>query len=339
MNIDIHSHMMPESYLGALTRAGNAYGARLERHASDVDIVVMRTGMEYDCPEILYDPEAKIRELSRLGFDMAVLVPPLTLMHYELTGAAMHKHVTDTNNGLAELQRAYPDRFRSLALLPLQDPAAAVNEIDRVVAELGLSGVAVCTNVLGKNLDVPELRAVFERIAASGLFLFIHAWFVAGADRLPRYHLINAIGNPFDATIAAGSLIFSGLLDDYPALKVCLAHGGGATPFIIGRMDRAHAIRPDPSARNTLPPSKYLESFYYDTILHDAQALQYLVDRVGGGHVLIGSDCPYHLTDMGDPQPFAGVDTLRIASETRERIVGGTAAALLDIDLAITSRQ
>src|SRR3989442_8974592 len=126
MKIDFHSHMMPRSYLDALGREDNVYGARLQRRDSSVDVVVMSTGMEYDCPEILYEPEAKISELSRLGFDMSVLIPPLTLMHYELTGAAMIRHVHETNNGLAALQAAYPNRFRSLALLPLQDPDAAL---------------------------------------------------------------------------------------------------------------------------------------------------------------------------------------------------------------------
>jgi aminocarboxymuconate-semialdehyde decarboxylase len=335
VKIDIHSHLIPESYFDALRTPENPYGARIEHgaalHAPNLDAVVMSSGAPYELAPEIRDPEAKIRELDRLGFDLAVVSPGLTVVHYELVGEEMRAHIRRVNDGLAEVQRAHRDRLRVMGLLPMQDPEAAVEEVDRLVDDLDIGAAVICTNIAGANLDEPRFRPVFARIADRGVFLFIHAWFVAAPERLTRYHLINAIGNPFDVTIAIGSVIFSGILDTYPTLKLCFAHSGGAAPYIIGRMDRAYTIRPEAGDAIPSQPSSYIDRLYFDTIIHNDRALQYLVDTVGSDRVLAGTDCPFHKTDMGDPTPFARIASLSVGAAEKRKIEGLNAAAALGL--------
>jgi aminocarboxymuconate-semialdehyde decarboxylase len=330
MKVDIHSHVMPAAYVEALRAPDNPYRARLVEKAGKPAAIALDSGMTYELTEPLVDPTAKVRELDRLGFDLAAVAPPLTIFHYDLSGRAMLDHVRLVNDGMAEVQRDFPDRFAAMAMLPLQDPDAAVRELDRAIDELGLRAAIICTNVNGTNLDDPSLRPVFRHAAERRVLLFVHAWFVAGADRLPRYHLLNAIGNPLEATIAIGSIIFSGMLDELPELRICIAHGGGAIPSVIGRIDRAYRIRPESQVIPT-PPSSYLSRLYYDTVVHRPDALEHLARVVGSDRLLVGSDCPYHLDDMGDPDPLSIVTQLDIPERARAAILGDTALELLRI--------
>jgi aminocarboxymuconate-semialdehyde decarboxylase len=140
---------------------------------------------------------------------------------------------------------------------------------------------------------------------------------------------MNSIGNPFDATIAVASIIFSGMLDELPDLKVCIAHGGGAAPYIAGRIDRGYEMREPARSAIPNPPSSYLSRLYYDTILHDEGSLQFLVDKVGADRVLAGSDCPYQLVDAGDPRPLERIASLDATPEQRAAIAGGNALGVM----------
>jgi aminocarboxymuconate-semialdehyde decarboxylase len=334
VKVDIHSHFFPDAYVDALRETGNPYGLHVERgaapNAPDLDAVLSPDGSAYELPPESRDPDAKIRELDRFGFDLAIVSPGVTVVHYELEGDEIERHVRRVNDSMAEIQRAYADRLRVMGILPMQDPEAAVRELDRLAAA-GIGAAIVCTNVLGANLDEPRFRPVFARAAELGTLLFVHAWFVAGRERLTRYHLINAVGNPFDVTIAVASILFSGMLDEFPALKLCFAHAGGAAPFIVGRLDRAYQIRPEARGTIDAPPSSYLDRLFFDTIVHSDLALQYLVDLVGPSQLLAGTDCPYHKTDYGDPRPLARIDSLRIDAEAKRRIAGGNAAEMLGL--------
>jgi aminocarboxymuconate-semialdehyde decarboxylase len=218
-----------------------------------------------------------------------------------------------------------------MAMLPLQEPELALRELDRAVDELGLTAAFVLANIDGKNLDEPAYRPVFARIAERGVFLFIHALLTTGRERLNRYRLFNAIGNPLDDTIAIYSLIYGGLLEEFPSLKICVAHGGGQAPYIAGRIDRGWRIHESVRQAIPRPPSSYLGQLYYDTILHDARALDYLVNVVGASQLMLGSDCPYHLFDMGDPDPVGTVMGMSIPDGDKSKVLGETAALLMNI--------
>jgi aminocarboxymuconate-semialdehyde decarboxylase len=252
-------------------------------------------------------------------------------LHHELVGTQAAEHTRMLNDGMAAIQAEYGSRLRSMAMLPIQEPELALEELDRVVDEHGLSAAVILANIDGKNLDEPAYRPVFARLAERGVFLFIHALLTSGIERISRYRLFNAIGNPLDDTIAIYSLIYGGILEEYPNLKVCVAHGGGQAPYIVGRIDRGWRIHDSVRQQIPKPPSAYLPMLYYDTILHDQHALRYLSEVVGTSQLMVGSDCPYHLIDMGDPDPVGTVSAMDISEGEKQLILGGTAAKLMGI--------
>jgi aminocarboxymuconate-semialdehyde decarboxylase len=332
MKIDIHSHLLPRSYRDAVEADGSVYGAHLELNPdTQREEIVIPPGGRYILVDQVIDPAAKIAELDRFGLDMAVVSPPAYAVHHELTGSAAATHTRMLNDGMATIQREHGSRLRGMAMLPLQEPELAVAEIDRAIDDLGLSAACILANIDGKNLDEPAYRPVFARLEERGMFLFIHALLTSGRERIERYRLFNAIGNPLDDTIAIYSLVYGGILEEFPGLKICVAHGGGQAPYIAGRVDRGWRIHDSVRKAIPKPPSTYLRSLYYDTIVHDPLALQYLAEKVGASQLMVGSDCPYHLFDMGDPDPLGTVEGLNATPAVKDLVLGGTAAKLIRI--------
>lgn len=274
-----------------------------------------------------YDPEIRLKAMDK----QKVQVHALSLtapMAYPADGPLGLKLAQAWNDAGAEMARTYPDRFIVLATLPMQDPEAAVSELDRAVTQLGCRGIYLGTNVRGKELTDPFFFPVFERIQALGVPIFLHPLNVIGAQRLANYHLHNLLGNPFDTAVAAANLIFGGLLDRFPKLQVCLPHAGGALPYLIGRLNRGWKVRPECRALKK-PPSSYLRRFTYDTISHAPESLRYLVKLVGADRVMLGSD---YCFDMGYDRPLEVVTALKLSRNDQERILGGNAARLLRLE-------
>jgi len=180
--------------------------------------------------------------------------------------------------------------------------------------------------VAGKNLDSPELEPVWATAAELDAFILVHPINVAGADRLSSYYLTNLIGNPLDTTIAAACLTFSGVLERYPKLKFCLAHGGGFVPYQAGRFVHGWQVRTEPKKKLAKPPTESLKRFYFDTIVHSKDALEFLVGIAGAERVLLGSDYPF---DMGMADGVLQVRSLSIPSAEQSSILGERAQALL----------
>jgi aminocarboxymuconate-semialdehyde decarboxylase len=191
---------------------------------------------------------------------------------------------------------------------------------------LGLRGAQIGSNVAGKNLDDPELEPVWATAAELDAFILLHPINVAGADRLSSYYLGNLIGNPLDTTIAAACLVFSGVLERHPSLKICLAHGGGFVPYQAGRFVHGWHVRAEPKSKLGKPPTDSLKRFYFDTIVHSKEVLEFLVGNAGADRVLLGSDYPF---DMGMPEGVAQVRGLPISAAEQSAILGGRARALL----------
>ncbi len=192
--------------------------------------------------------------------------------------------------------------------------------------KLGLRGAMIASNVMGKNLDDPGLEPLWATAEELGAFMFIHPFHVAGADRLKSYYFGNLIGNPLDTTIAAACLIFGGVMDRHPKLKICLAHGGGFTPYQAARWEHGWAVRPEPKNNVPLQPTNISGRFYYDTILHSDRTLEALIGLVGASHVVLGSDYPYDMAMMDCVQH---VRSLSIPEADKNVILGGHAEELL----------
>lgn len=329
--IDIHCHIVPESCLPmeAVGPDGRTYGFRSARDANGVLCPVANGQINRNCePEQLWDLDRRLRDMDRASVDIQVLSPAPFLFFYNLPAAECAPRARQLNTAIATIARARPDRFRGMATVPLQGPELAASELEYAVTELGLHGVEICSNVDGINLDEPRFRQFFDTVQRLDVPVFVHPTNVAARDRLQRYYLGNLIGNPLDTAICIASLIFGGVLDAYPGLKLIFAHGGGVTSFVVGRWNHGHTVRPECQALPR-PPVEYLQKLYYDTLCHDTRALQYLRDTVGASQIVLGTDYPF---DMGDLQPLRTIAALDPLSDPeRADMQGGTAARLYGI--------
>ncbi len=331
--IDIHCHIVPQSCLPmeAVGPDGQTYGFRTERDADGVLCPVSHGQLNRNCePEQLWNLDRRLRDMDAAGVDIQVLSPAPFLFFYNLSPQDCQERARRLNTAIAEIVYAHPDRFRGMATVPMQDPELAAAELEYAISELGLHGLEMCSNVDGRNLDEPDFRPFFETVQRLDVPVFVHPTNVAGRDRLQRYYLGNLIGNPLDTAICIASLIFGGVLDAYPRLKMIFAHGGGHTAFVVGRWNHGHRLRPECQALPR-PPETYLRRLYYDTLCHHPRALQYLVDLVGSSQIVMGTDYPF---DMGDTQPLKTIAQLDDLSRAdREAMRGETAADLYNITL------
>ncbi len=211
----------------------------------------------------------------------------------------------------------------------VQAPDFAVAELERAVKKLGLRGVELCTNVAGADLSEEKFRKVFAKAEELGVLVFLHPNGFPDGRRFSEHYFSNVIGNPLDSTMAVSHLIFGGVLDAYPKLKICVAHGGGFLPAYAGRMDHAHGARSDCRLCIKKKPSWYLKKMYFDTIVFEESQLEYLVKTYGSDHILMGTDYPF---DMGMYEPIEFVSGARSSTAAdKQAILGGNAAKLLKL--------
>ncbi len=321
--IDIHAHFVPEEYLRLIEAEGEPYGVRLRPGPEGPLIAVGQVAIGPITPHY-HDLDLRLKAMDARGVTVHALslMPPMV---YWADGALGLRLARFVNDAMAEAARLHPDSFVALATLPLQDPEAAVAEVERAVNELGCRGIYLGTNVRGKELTDPSFLPVFERIHALSAPIFLHPLNVIGSQRLTNYYLHNLLGNPFDTAVAAANIIFSGLLDRFPKLQICLPHAGGALPYLIGRLNHGWKVRQECKALKKRP-SSYLRRFTYDTISHAPESLNYLINLVGADRVMMGSD---YCFDMGYERPVKVVTALKLSRADQEKILSGNAARLL----------
>ena len=329
MKTDIHFHCIPENYISAIREKDNKYPERVRMGSSGQEQVLIAEQGWRLLTDYYQDPERMLRDMDESERDVAVLSMSPRLLHYELDAETGEEITRKVNDGISRIVNEQPDRFVGMAAVPLQHPQKAINELERAVNHLGMRGVLIGSNINGRNLDEPEFLPFFEKAQDLGILVFVHPCTVAGVERMGRYYLKNLIGNPTDTALAIGSLIYGGILERLPELKLCFAHAGGSIPSLIGRLDHGYKVRQECKSATPKAPSEYLKLLYFDTIAHSDQILLYLIQTVGSDKVLLGSDYPY---DVSDPQPVATVANLQqISEQDKERIWGGNAERLLKI--------
>ena len=271
-------------------------------------------------------PEKILDEMKKSGVDAVLLCPWVSLVRYEAKAEESLSACQVQNDALSLLFKKYPQKIAALGMIPLQDVALAIKELERLMKS-GLKGVEIGAHVNGVYPGDARFRPFWEACESLGAFVFIHPVEGGGRAELRDYYMWNVIGNPMDTTIAAGHLILSGVMDAYPRLKILLAHGGGALPYLHGRLDRGFEQRPEINKGISRPPTEYLKQFYFDTITHDPIVLKSLVDFVGADHVLLGSDYPF---DMGNENPVDLVRAANLGTENEKKILGDNASQLLN---------
>ena len=326
MRIDMHAHFIPRNCFDVVDNTGRHYGPTIITNKKGQQEMVFEGKSPEPIARQLWDPEIHIKDMNATGVDIQILSPAPRLLYYNLEAEDCLWFSRRQNDGIAQVVKEYPTRFQGLATVPLQDPNLALDELDRAINQLGLRGLEIMSNINGRDLDAPELMPFYKEVETMDVPVFIHPANVAGADRMKKYHLANLIGNPLDTTLAAAHLIFGGILEKFPGLKFCLAHGGGYLPYQRGRWEHGYQVRPEGKVVIKQPPSHYIPLFYFDTITHFLPALEYLITSVGADKVVLGTDYPY---DMADSQPVSRVQSLtNISEEDKQRVLGDNAARL-----------
>jgi aminocarboxymuconate-semialdehyde decarboxylase len=277
--IDLHAHLSPACMTDALRVGDLLHG---------IDPATFARGLLRPI-----STSARLADMDRYGVDVQVIStePQMYCYQFDVSAAlAIHR---ECNEEVASLVAEHPDRFAGLAILPMQDVPIAVAELTRAITELGLRGVMIGDHVNGHLLDEEQFRPFWRAAERLEAIVLLHqASPTLVASRTTRYHLANTIGNAVDRTIDVASIVCGGILEDFPGLKICLAHGGGYTCFAAGRLDWGYKWRASAREHITQPPSAYLPKFYYDCITHDERALRFVIDTVGADRVVFGSDYP-----------------------------------------------
>jgi aminocarboxymuconate-semialdehyde decarboxylase len=325
--IDIHCHLnIPAA--DAILRPHAPVGGALTQFSSPQTDAVNRAQFA-QIGRKLNSIDAHLADMDAAGIDIQAISPMPGQLLYVVPPDAARDGARVINDGIAAAVGTHPDRFVGMGLIPLQIPELAIAEMKRCVNDLGLRGVEIPSHVNGRELSAPEFRPVLAAAEELGVLLFLHPLGFTHGERLTQHYFNNVLGNPIESAIAVGHLIFDGVLDRMPGLKICVAHGGGYLPHYWGRMDHAWRARPDCREHIAKPPSEYLRQLYFDTLVFDKAQLKFLVDTYGADHLCLGTDYPF---DMSEPDPVGFHAELSQAD--REKILGATAARLLRLDTA-----
>ena len=329
MIIDVHAHCIPESFRSWMEAEGNPLGIDLVPTERGTAVRIDDRVTTQPLRDDLTDFDRRVAELDRMGLDHQVLSGWIDLTAYELEPEAGSRYARIQNESLAEEAARAPDRFSAIGTVPLQDATRAVNELDHAMRGLGMKGVELATTVDGRFIDEAGLDDFWAAAQDLGAFIVLHPMRPLEGIDLKRYFMENMIARPAESTIALAGLIFSGVLERFPNLKLCVVHGGGFAPFQIGRMDSGYHQKPNLSAKHiSKPPSDYLRQIYVDTVVHNHAALRYVVDLMGGDHVLLGTDYPF---EMGSLDPVEFVEAADLTADTTSLILGETATDLLGL--------
>jgi len=330
-SIDIHAHLMPQCLWRTVATGSDWYGTRYERGDGLGFAATQGKRSRIATPKVRFTPEERLADMDAQGVDVQVVSIHMPLVSYHLEPAEGRRLARDVNDEIAAMTRQWPQRFAGLATLPAQDVGAAIDELERAVRVLGLKGAELDTAVNGDNWDEPRFLPLFKAAEAMGAVLFFHPQpqhnFLL--QRTERYGLANSLGVIVEDTLIVAILIFGGILDACPDLKVCIAHGGGVACFGMGRLDRGWQVRPEAREHTPRPPSAYQRRLHYDCVVGSEAALRLLIDSVGVDRVVLGSDWPFV---KWDPSPVAWVQGLEsLTREEKDGILWRNVTTLLGL--------
>ncbi|MFE9045192.1 amidohydrolase family protein [Streptomyces sp. NPDC007818] len=329
--VDVHAHiLLPQIEALVAGLPGHAEARALDARRNGPAALAVSGAMVRDRVPALTDPGVRLARMDAQGVDVQLVSPSPSHYHYWADADTAEKVYRLANEATAAHCAAAPGRLRGLGLVPLQHPELVVPALDHALDQ-GLSGVEISSHAPGRELSDPAYEPLWARAEETGAIIFLHPFGCTLDGRLDRWYLSNTVGQPTENAVALSHLIFSGVLDRRPGLKIVAAHGGGYLPTHIGRGDHAWRARSDASAGCTEPPSSYLRRLYFDSLVHDPKVLRALVEAAGADRVLLGSDFPF---DMGSGDPVGALRAADLPEADFHAVRGANAAALLNLSPA-----
>ena len=326
MKIDIHTHIMPDKMPNWVAKFG--YGDFIHLEHRNCKACMMKGDkvfreVETNC----FDATIRIKEMDSSNVDLQVLSTIPVLFNYWAKPADGLETSRFFNDDICETVTKNPNRFMGIGTVPLQDVDMAIREMERCVQELNMVGLEIGSNINGKNLGDEVFFPFYKRAEELGCALFVHPWEMMGEQAMQKYWLPWLVGMPAETSRAICSMIFSGVFEKFPKLRVAFAHGGGSFPITIGRIEHGFNVRPDLVAiDNAINPKNYIGKFWIDSLVHDNKAMQYIIDVMGDDKICLGSDYPFPL---GEHHPGLLIDSMIQDKVIKEKLFYSNAMSWL----------
>lgn len=329
LSIDIHTHIIPETMPRWADKFGYGGFIHLDHHKAGCARMMKDDKFFREIGANCWDPEVRMEDCNQHNVDVQVLSTIPVMFSYWAKPHDTHELSRFLNDHIAGIVQEFPHRFVGLGTLPMQEPDLAVKELERCVKKLGLTGVEIGSHINEWNLSDEELFPIFQAAEELGAAVFVHPWDMMGKEDMSKYWLPWLVGMPAETSLAICSMIFGGVFERLPKLRVAFAHGGGSFPATIGRIEHGFNVRPDLCAvDNNVNPKEYLGKFWLDSLVHDHTMLNYIMDLMGSNRIALGTDYPFPL---GELEPGKLIRTAGLDKETEKLLLGGAALEWMNL--------
>lgn len=330
LKIDIHTHILPKTWPNLREKYGYGGFVHLDHHRCGCAKMMMDDKFFREIEHNCWDPKVRMQESDQHQVDVQVLSTVPVMFNYWAKPLDTYDLSQFLNDHIAAIVQQYPKRFIGLGTVPMQAPDLAIKELERCVKDLGLAGVQIGSHINDWNLDHEQLFPIFEAAEDLGAAIFVHPWDMMGKEKMQKYWLPWLVGMPAETSLAMCSMIFGGVLERLPQLKICFAHGGGSFPSTIGRIEHGFNVRPDLCAVDCKTnPREFLKQIYLDSLVHDPAMLRFLIDLMGADRIALGSDYPFPL---GELSPGKLISDLNLDKKTQQQLYHGSALSWLGLN-------
>ena len=329
MKIDIHTHIMPDKMPNWVKKFG--YGEFIHLEHRNCKACMMKGDKVFrEVDDNCFNTAIRLKEMNDTNVSIQVLSTIPVLFNYWAKPADCLETSRFLNDHIADAVSKNPKRFIGIGTVPMHDSALAIQEMERCVNELKMPGLEIGSNINGINLSDPQFFPFYEAAEKLDCSLFVHPWEMMGEGQMQKYWLPWLVGMPAETSRAICSMIFGGVFEQFPKLRVAFAHGGGAFPFTLGRIEHGYKVRPDLVAvDNPINPKNYIGKFWIDSLVHDRKALEFLLELMGDNNICLGSDYPFPL---GEHKPGKLIEKMDLGKKTIRKLLYRNAIEWLGLD-------